>query len=163
MAVSRDFVDHVGELFAPLGTIRSQRMFSGVGVYADDLIFAFLVDDTLYLRVDPDSEARFRRLAESSPELIAFWRLRPEPHFTWISPALRTVVGLDPADVLARPDALLAEVFPRDLPALTAALADPSSVEQPLLVLRECHGRDDTPRGLASHPIRAGLERRPPP
>jgi PAS domain S-box-containing protein len=81
-----------------------------------------------------DSEARFRRLAESSPELIAFWRLRPEPHFTWISPALRTVVGLDPADVLARPDALLAEVFPRDLPALTAALADPSSVEQPLLV-----------------------------
>ena len=87
MAVSRDFVDHVGELFAPLGTIRSQRMFSGVGVYADDLIFAFLVDDTLYLRVDPDSEARFREagtepftfaMKDGRQVAISYWRAPEE-------------------------------------------------------------------------------------
>jgi len=42
--------------------IRARSMFGGVGIYAGELFFALLANDTLYLKVDdsnrPDFEAR---------------------------------------------------------------------------------------------------------
>jgi DNA transformation protein len=44
--------------------LRDKSMFGGVGIYADDLFFALIDDDTLYFKVDdsnrPDYEARGR-------------------------------------------------------------------------------------------------------
>ena len=39
--------------------IRSRRMFGGVGIYAHDIFFALLSDDTLYLKVDDANRGDF--------------------------------------------------------------------------------------------------------
>ena len=53
----REFVlDQLGRV-AP--GIRDRGMFGGVGIYADDLFFALIGDDTLYLKVDDSNRADF--------------------------------------------------------------------------------------------------------
>ncbi|EXI87034.1 MAG: Regulator of competence-specific genes [Candidatus Accumulibacter regalis] len=47
------------ELFAPLGTLRVKAMFGGWGFYCDDLFFAIVADDVLYLKADAQSAATF--------------------------------------------------------------------------------------------------------
>lgn len=39
--------------------IRGRSMFGGVGIYARDLFFALLADDTLYLKVDDTTRPSF--------------------------------------------------------------------------------------------------------
>lgn len=39
--------------------LRARNMFGGVGVYSDDLFFALMDDDVLYLKVDDVNRARF--------------------------------------------------------------------------------------------------------
>ena len=39
--------------------IRARAMFGGVGIYADDLFFALIDDDTLYLKVDDSNRPDF--------------------------------------------------------------------------------------------------------
>jgi DNA transformation protein and related proteins len=53
-------VEHSLELFSPLGQVRAKAMFGGWGFYLDDLFFALVADDTLYLKADAESEAAFR-------------------------------------------------------------------------------------------------------
>ncbi|XBQ15558.1 MAG: TfoX/Sxy family protein [Oceanicaulis sp.] len=52
MAVSAAFLDFACELFAPIGPTRPRRMFGGAGIYAHDLMFALVADDTIYLKAD---------------------------------------------------------------------------------------------------------------
>jgi DNA transformation protein and related proteins len=63
MAVSSSFRTFVLEqLSRVIPRIRARSMFGGVGIYAGDLFFALLADDTLYFKVDdsnrPDFEGR---------------------------------------------------------------------------------------------------------
>ena len=63
MAVSAGYQTFVlDQLRRVLPTVRAKRMFGGVGLYADELFFALIDDDVLYLKVDdetrPDFEAR---------------------------------------------------------------------------------------------------------
>ena len=39
--------------------VRAKSMFGGVGIYADELFFALIADDTLYLKVDDTNRADF--------------------------------------------------------------------------------------------------------
>ena len=55
-----ELVIHACELFAPLGSIRTRAMFGGWGFYCDDLFFAIIADETLYLKADAESAARFQ-------------------------------------------------------------------------------------------------------
>jgi len=52
----------IDQLGRAIPRLRARGMFGGVGIYADDLFFALIDDDTLYLKVDdsnrPDFEAR---------------------------------------------------------------------------------------------------------
>jgi DNA transformation protein len=43
----------------PLGPVRARAMFGGWGIYLDDIFFALIADDQLFLKVDSESEARF--------------------------------------------------------------------------------------------------------
>jgi len=53
----REFVlDQLGRV-AP--GIRARSMFGGVGIYADDLFFALIDDDSLFLKVDDDNRGDF--------------------------------------------------------------------------------------------------------
>lgn len=54
-----ELVAHAGELFAPLGAIRIKAMFGGWGFYCDEIFFAIVADETLYLKADAESAARF--------------------------------------------------------------------------------------------------------
>lgn len=60
MATARpEIVEHALELFAPLGAIRVKRMFGGHGFYCDELFFALVAWDTLFLKADAASQAAF--------------------------------------------------------------------------------------------------------
>lgn len=55
----RAFVDHCQELLAPLGAVRSRRMFGGHGLYVDDIFVALIAFERLYLKVDASTRAQF--------------------------------------------------------------------------------------------------------
>lgn len=65
MAVSQGYQDFVLDLLAPLEPT-SRRMFSGVGVFHGGVMFALLVHDAMYLRVDDTTRPRFEQ-AGSGP------------------------------------------------------------------------------------------------
>ena len=44
-----------------LGNLRVKRMFGGTGIYCDDLFFAILVEDEIYLKADERSRVDFKR------------------------------------------------------------------------------------------------------
>lgn len=66
MSVSAEYLDYIQELLAPLGAIRARRMFSGAGFYCEDLFFALVIDDVLYLKTDEHNRADFEQ-AGSEP------------------------------------------------------------------------------------------------
>lgn len=57
--VDRAFTDHCLELLGSIGPVRAKRMFGGQGFYADDVMFALIAFETLYLRVDDTCKAVF--------------------------------------------------------------------------------------------------------
>ena len=57
--MSSDFIDYLTEILTPLGSVRSKRMFGGVGIYINNLFCAIIVDDCLYFKADDDNEAEF--------------------------------------------------------------------------------------------------------
>jgi DNA transformation protein len=60
MAVSRGFQDFILDLLAPLDAT-PRRMFSGVGLFHSGAMFALLVRDVMYLRVDDVTREQFER------------------------------------------------------------------------------------------------------
>jgi DNA transformation protein and related proteins len=59
MAVSETYLGFVIDQLAGIGCVRSKRMFGGVGLYADELFFALLDDNSLYFKVDDSNRADF--------------------------------------------------------------------------------------------------------
>jgi len=54
-----ELVLHCCELFAPLGAVRTRRMFGGHGFYVDDLFIALIAGERLYLKVDAQTRPLF--------------------------------------------------------------------------------------------------------
>ncbi len=59
MPSPNEFTLHCCELLAPLGPVRAHRMFSGHGLYVDDLFVALLADEQLWLKSDALSRPSF--------------------------------------------------------------------------------------------------------
>jgi DNA transformation protein len=59
VANTADFIAWVIELAQPTARVVARAMFGGHGLYADGIIFAIVVDDTLYLKTDGDNRAEF--------------------------------------------------------------------------------------------------------
>ena len=64
MPNSADFIAWVIELAQPTARIVARAMFGGHGLYTDGLIFAIVIDDTLYLKVDDGNRAEFVALGQ---------------------------------------------------------------------------------------------------
>ena len=43
-----------------IGPVRAKRMFGGHGIFLDDLMFALIADDVLYLKADKETENDFK-------------------------------------------------------------------------------------------------------
>ncbi|HKP16083.1 MAG TPA: TfoX/Sxy family protein [Gemmatimonadaceae bacterium] len=62
MAVSPGYQTFVlDQLRRVLPGVRAKRMFGGVGLYADELFFALIDDDVLYLKVDDETRPDFEQ------------------------------------------------------------------------------------------------------
>ena len=59
MQTQNEFVNYLLELLAPFGHITSRAMFGGHGIYKDGLIFAVVIDDGFYLKVDGANRHEF--------------------------------------------------------------------------------------------------------
>jgi len=59
MAVSDEYLAYVLEQLAGLGQVSARPMFGGVGLYSEQLFFALIADDVLYLRADAANRADF--------------------------------------------------------------------------------------------------------
>jgi len=87
MSFSPEFRDHVLDLLAPLDHVEGKRMFGGVGIFYRGLMFALIVGDELYLKVDEASRGDFEA-AGSGPftylragverALGSYWRVPDE-------------------------------------------------------------------------------------
>lgn len=54
-----DFSDFLREQFSHLGDVSVRRMFGGAGLFCDGLMFALVVDEVVYLKVDDHNRAAF--------------------------------------------------------------------------------------------------------
>ena len=67
MASHPDFVNYVAEQLRSAGSIRSRKMFGEYGLYCDDVFFAVICDDQLFVKVTPQGEAAFPDLPKAPP------------------------------------------------------------------------------------------------
>jgi len=86
MAVTEGFKDFVRDLLVDFGPVTIRNMFGGAGIYADGVMFAILVDDTLYLKADEASRRAFEtegmgpftyEPAGKGPVAMPYWEVPP--------------------------------------------------------------------------------------
>ena len=84
--MSSDLVNHCLELLAPLGAVRAKRMFGGHGLYCDDLFFALIAEEHLYLKVDATTQPAFAAAGcapfvydmKGKPMTMSYWSVPAE-------------------------------------------------------------------------------------
>ena len=74
-----------------------------------------------------ESEARFRRIAESAPDVIFRLRHRPDHVIEYISPASAVVFGYAPEEILANPELVIERTHPDDRAILVRMMQSTSS------------------------------------
>ena len=67
MASHKDYVDYVAEQLREAGAIRSRTMFGEYGLYCDDIFFAVICCDQLFVKSTPAGEAAFPQLPKAPP------------------------------------------------------------------------------------------------
>lgn len=60
MPVQEQYLAYVLEQLAALGSLRSNRMFGGIGLYCREIFFGLIDDDTLYFKTDETNIAPYR-------------------------------------------------------------------------------------------------------
>ena len=96
MPVSRGFQAFILDLLAPLAPV-PRRMFSGVGLFHGGAMFALLVRDAMYLRVDDTGSLPFSyRRGEREVSLSAYYAVpedlldRQDELLQWARDAIAT-------------------------------------------------------------------------
>ncbi len=59
MAASQQFKAYLAELLEPLGPVAFKRLFGGEGISLGGVTFAFIMGQSLYMRVDDETRPRF--------------------------------------------------------------------------------------------------------
>lgn len=85
MALSDDEIAHALELFEAVGPLSTRKMFGGLGIYRDGVIFAVVMSDgTIRLKGQGDMIARFEDLGMErwtyqregkTPTSMPYWAL----------------------------------------------------------------------------------------
>jgi DNA transformation protein len=61
VTLSGGFSEYVVELLSALGAVQARRMFGGVALYCEGVMFALVADDVLYFKVDESNRGDFER------------------------------------------------------------------------------------------------------
>lgn len=88
-----------------------------------------------------ESEARFRRLADNAHDYIYRYQFRPQPHFTYCSPAVTRMFGYTPEEFYADPSLPLKILVPEDRAQSEMVLEGRQVAEQATLRIRHKDGR----------------------
>ena len=67
MASHPNFVNYVTEQLQKAGVIRSRKMFGEYGLYCDNVFFAVICDDQLFVKATPAGKAAFPNLPKAPP------------------------------------------------------------------------------------------------
>jgi DNA transformation protein len=77
------FDDLLADLFEPVGGVSFRRMFGGMGIFRQGIMFALVADDVLYLKADESTTASFQSEGcgpfvydgKDKPHVMPYWRL----------------------------------------------------------------------------------------
>lgn len=69
MAVSPEYRAYLEEMFQPIPGVRFKRMFGGLGVFRNDVMFGLVAYERLYFKVDDETKPRF---AEAGAEPFVY-------------------------------------------------------------------------------------------
>ncbi|MGI5962567.1 MAG: TfoX/Sxy family protein [Lawsonibacter sp.] len=67
MASHKDFVNYVMEQLQDAGNLRAKPMFGEYGLYCDEIFFAVVCDDQLFLKVTEQGENTFPQIPKVPP------------------------------------------------------------------------------------------------
>ena len=70
------------DLFAPFGPVKTRRMFSGHGIYADGLIIALAARGEVWLKADAETERLFEAAGSRRFEYEMRGRIARLPYWT---------------------------------------------------------------------------------
>jgi DNA transformation protein len=84
--MSDDLIEHLRDLFAPLGSISARKMFGGYGLYLDGLIFGIVIEGSVCLKVDDETKQRFLAAGcapfvyrgQKEPITMSYWSVPEE-------------------------------------------------------------------------------------
>jgi DNA transformation protein len=77
------FDELLADLFEPVGGVSFRKMFGGMGIFRQGIMFALVSDDVLYLKADETTTADFQAEgsgpfvyhARNKPHVMGYWRL----------------------------------------------------------------------------------------
>ena len=81
-----EHVAHVLERLAPLGVLDVRRLFSGLSLYCDDVIFGLVFQEQIYLKVDDETRETFE--SEGMEPFQPRSGRKPMPYYTLPDQAL---------------------------------------------------------------------------
>lgn len=78
----------IADVFAAFGPVRTRRMFGGIGIYADDVMFALEASGEIYLKADSRSQPAFAEAGsrpfvyekEGRKTTTSYWLLPVDPY-----------------------------------------------------------------------------------
>jgi DNA transformation protein len=78
--------DYLKDLFEPFAPVNPRRMFGGLGVFHDGLMFALVADGAIYLKADEETLPLFEAAGSSAfvyhkndgPVQLSYWSLPVE-------------------------------------------------------------------------------------
>lgn len=84
--MSREYCDYILDLLSPLRGVSAKRMFGGYGLFKGGLMFAIILDDTLYFKTadsnradyEDAGSAPFTYQAKGRTVTLSYWNAPPE-------------------------------------------------------------------------------------
>ena len=84
--MSSNYIDYILEILSPHGEITSRSMFGGHGIYKNGVIFALIIHDELYFKVDASNQLQYEKLdsepftyeAKGKKTTMSYWKVPME-------------------------------------------------------------------------------------